>query len=258
MPEDAPGNPGAGPARPPAAARYGKVREMQARLHRWAGEDASRRFGDLFNLVYDPDFLAEAWWRVRSNAGSRTPGIDKATVADIETRIGVGVFLDQVRDLLRSGEFRPVPVRQVMIPKASGKLRALGIPTVADRVVQAALKLVLEPIFEADFAPCSYGFRPGRRAQDAIAEIQFYATRGYEWVLEADIRACFDEIDHVALMGRFRARITDKRVCALVKAFLKAGVMTAAGDREETLTGTPQGGISTPPTQWATSALTLR
>ena len=99
-------------------------------------------------------------------------------MADIENRIGVGAFLEQIRDLLKSGEFRPVPVRQVMIPKKSGKLRKLGIPTVADRVVQAALKLVLEPIFEADFQPCSYGFRPGRRAHDAIAEIQFYATHG--------------------------------------------------------------------------------
>jgi RNA-directed DNA polymerase len=249
MPEDAPGNPGAerSAARPARqVAQYRKVREMQARLHRWAGEDASRRFGDLFNLVYDPEFLAEAWLRVASNAGSRTPGIDKATVAVIETRIGVGVFLDQIRASLKSGEFGPVPVRQVMIPKKSGKLRALGIPTVADRVVQASLKLVLEPIFEADFQPCSYGFRPNRRAHDAIAEIQFYATHGYEWVLEADIRACFDEIDHVPLMDRFRARIKDKRVCALVKAFLKAGVMTAGGGREETLTGTPQGGILSP------------
>jgi RNA-directed DNA polymerase len=103
---------------------------MQAKLHRWAGEDPSRRLGDLFNLVYDLDFLAEAWWRVKANAGSRTPGIDKATVASIENRIGVGVFLEEIRGLLKSGEFRPVPVRQVMIPKKSGKLRALGIPTV--------------------------------------------------------------------------------------------------------------------------------
>jgi RNA-directed DNA polymerase len=247
MPEDAPGNPGAGPGGPgDDLARLGKVRGMQAKLHRWAGEDPSRRLGDLFNLVYDLDFLAEAWWRVKANAGSRTPGIDKATVASIENRIGVGVFLEEIRGLLKSGEFRPVPVRQVMIPKKSGKLRALGIPTVADRVVQAALKLVLEPIFEADFQPCSYGFRPGRRAHDAIAEIQFYATHGYEWVLEADIRACFDEIGHVPLMDRLRARIKDKRVCALVKAFLNAGVMTADGEREETHTGTPQGGILSP------------
>jgi RNA-directed DNA polymerase len=247
MPEDAPGNPGAGRAaqagRPP---QLRKVREMQAKLHQWAGEDPSRRFGDLFNLVYDPDFLAEAWLRVRSNAGSRTPGIDKATVAAIENRIGAGAFLEEIRGLLKSGEFRPVPVRQVMIPKASGKLRGLGIPTVTDRVVQAALKLVLEPIFEADFQPCSYGFRPGRRAHDAIAEIQMLATHGYEWVLEADIRACFDQIGHGALMDRVRARITDKRVLALVRAFLKAGVMTTAGEREDTRTGTPQGGILSP------------
>ncbi len=97
--------------------------------------------------------------------------------------VGVVAFLGQIRDLLKSGEFRPVEVRQVMIPKASGKLRKLGIPTIADRVVQASLKAVLEPIFEADFQPCSYGFRPNRRAQDAIAEIQFYGTRGYHWVL---------------------------------------------------------------------------
>jgi len=195
MPEDAPGNPGAGRSEPPArqVAVYRTVREMQAKLHRWAGEDPSRRFGDLFNLVCDPDFLAEAWLRVKDNKGSRTPGIDGATVAQIENRPGgVGVFLEDIRAALKSGEFRPDPVRQVMIPKKSGKLRKLGITTVADRVVQAALKLVLEPIFEADFQPCSYGFRPNRRAHDAIAEIHFYATRGYEWVLEADIRACLD------------------------------------------------------------------
>src|SRR5580692_9013323 len=246
MPEDAPGNPGAGRDTARQAAHYRKVREMQARLHRWAGEDPSRRFGDLFNLVHDLEFLAEGWLRVKGNAGSRTPGIDKATVAEIENRIGVGVFLGQIRDLLKSGEYRPVPVRQVMIPKASGKLRKLGIPTVQDRVVQAALKLVLEPIFEADFQPFSYGFRPGRRPHDAIAEIQLFATQGYTWVLEADIRACFDEIGHVPLMDRLRARIKDKRVLALARTFLKAGVMTADGDREENYTGTPQGGILSP------------
>jgi len=247
MPEGAPGNPGAGRvALGGSQARMRTVREMQAKLHRWAGGDPSRRFGDLFNLVCDLEFLAEAWFRVKANAGSRTAGIDKATVADIENRIGVGAFLDDIRAQLKSGGFRPVPVRQVMIPKANGKLRKLGIPTVADRVVQASLKLVLEPIFEADFQPCSYGFRPNRRAHDAIAEIQFYATHGYEWVLEADIRACFDEIGHVAVMDRLRARITDKRVCALVKAFLKAGVMTADGEQEESYTGTPQGGILSP------------
>jgi RNA-directed DNA polymerase len=137
-------------------------------------------------------------------------------------------------------------VREKAIPKAGGKVRRLGIPTVADRIVQASLKLVLEPIFEADFKPCSYGFRPKRRAQDAIAEIHFLGSRTYEWVFEADITACFDEIDHTALMGRVRDRIGDKRVLSLVKAFLKAGVLSEDGVGRETITGTPQGGILSP------------
>ena len=237
------------------------VRRMQLKLHRWASEDSARRFGDLFNLVYDPAFLIHAWERVRSNDGARTAGIDGHTVAQIETRVGVDAFLGQVRDLLKSGEYRPSPVRRVKIPKGGGKLRSLGIPTVTDRVVQAACKAVLckavlEPVFEADFLPCSYGFRPNRRAQDAIAEIHHFTSRpaNYHYVLEADIAACFDEIDHVAVMDRVRRRITDKRLCNLVKAFLKAGVLTDLGDREESLTGTPQGGIFTPPTQWGTSS----
>ena len=258
MPEDAPGNPGALPAGPDGdfAAEVqdqpvppGRVRGMQARLHRWAGEDPSRRFGDLFNLVCDPDFLAEAWMRVRSNKGSRTPGTDGVTITHVEYRAGgVSGFLAEIRDQLKTGTYRPSQVRQVMIPKKNGKMRRLGIPTLADRVVQASLKLVLEPIFEAGFQPCSYGFRPGRRAQDAIAEIHYLSsgTRKYHWVLEADIRACFDEIDHTALMGRLRARIKDKKACALVRAFLKAGVMTCTGNREDSLTGTPQGGILSP------------
>jgi RNA-directed DNA polymerase len=226
-----------------------RVRSMQTKLHRWAGEDPSRRFGDLFNLVYDPAFLMDAWERVSSNKGAKTAGIDKVTAAWVEAVIGVGAFLGQIRDSLKSGEFRPAEVRQVMIPKGStGKFRKLGIPTIADRVVQASLKSVLEPIFEADFQPCSYGFRPIRRPHDAIAEIHHLASgsRNYHWVLECDIRACFDEISHTALMDRLRVRIKDKRVCGLVKAFLKSGVLTELGDREESLTGTPQGGILSP------------
>src|SRR3984957_14777752 len=258
MPEEAPGNPGVLPGGPGASpGPAGRVRGMQAKLHPWAGEDPSRRFGDLFNLVCDPYFLAEAWMRVSGNRGARTPGIDGVSVAQVERRDGgVSGFLAEIRGLLRSGEYRASEVRQEMIPKRNGKLRKLGIPTLADRVVQASLKLVLEPIFEADFQPCSYGFRPGRRAQDAIAEIHHLSTgsRKFHWVLEADIRACFDEIDHTALMDRFRGRIKDKRTCALVKSFLKAGIMTQTGDREDSLTGTPQGGLVTPPTQKATSA----
>ncbi|MFJ4866147.1 reverse transcriptase domain-containing protein [Streptomyces sp. NPDC088748] len=126
-------------------------------------------------------------------------------------------------------------------PGGSGKVRRLGIPTIADRVVQAALKLVLEPIFAADFKPVSYGFRPRRRAQDAIAEIHHFGTKGYRWVLDADIEACFDEIDHVALMDRVRKRIKDNRVLSLVKAFLKAGILTELGEHQDTRTGTPLG-----------------
>ncbi len=244
MSEDAPVNTGA-VGWPTFDSAYFTVRRMQAKLHRWAGEDPSRRFGDLYNLVYDPAFLMHAWERVSTNGGARTPGVDKATAARIEAWIGVGAFLGEIRDSLQSGGFRPVEVRQVMIPKANGKLRKLGIPTIADRVVQASLKLVLEPIFEADFQPCSYGFRPNRRPQDAISEIHLFASRpsNYQRVLECDIKACFDEISHTALMDRLRVRIKDKRICALVKAFLKSGVLTELGDREDTLTGTPQGSL---------------
>lgn len=231
---------------PDPESAHATVRGMQIKLHRWATENSGRRFGDLYNLVCDRSFLVHAWERVSRNTGSRTPGVDGATVAQIESRIGVSVFLHEIREKLMSRTFVPVAVRQVEIPKSGGKVRKLGIPTVADRVVQAALKLVLEPIFEADFVPCSYGFRPNRRAQDAISEIQHLTSRSYEWVLEADIQACFDNIDHVALMGRIRSRISDKRVLGLVKAFLKSGVMTTTGNQEETLTGTPQGGILSP------------
>jgi RNA-directed DNA polymerase len=251
MSEDAPVNAGA-VAWPDDFTAGVTVRRMQAKLHRWAGEDPSRCFGDLFNLVYDPAFLVHAWERVSANKGAQTAGIDRATAARIETQVGVVAFLGQIRDSLKTGEFRPVEVRQVMVPKGNtGKFRKLGIPTIADRVVQASLKLVLEPIFEADFKPCSYGFRPNRRAHDAISEIYHLASRpkNYHWVFETDIKACFDEIDHPALMNRLRARIRDKRICSLVKAFLKSGVLTELGEREETWTGTPQGGILTPPTQ---------
>lgn len=174
--------------------------------------------------------------------------MDDLTVADVEERIGVPGFLNDLRTQIKTGAFRALPVRQKKIPKpgGSGKVRRLGIPVVADRVVQAALKLVLEPIFEADFKPVSYGFRPNRRAQDAIAEIHFFGTRGYRWVLDADIQACFDEIDHTPLMARVRSRIKDKRVLALVRAFLKAAVLAELGELQDTHTGTPQGGVISP------------
>ncbi|MFH8753987.1 group II intron reverse transcriptase/maturase [Streptomyces rimosus] len=247
MPKDAPVNVGALLEVVPLGPRQ-RVSEMQAKLHRWAVADPSRRFDDLFNLVHDPATLIVAFDRVAGNRGARTAGVDDLTVADVEERIGVPGFLDDLRTQLKTGAFRALPVREKKIPKpgGSGKVRRLGIPVIADRVVQAALKLVLEPIFEADFKPVSYGFRPNRRAQDAIAEIHFFGTRGYRWVLDADIQACFDEIEHAPLMDRVRSRIKDKRVLALVKAFLKAGVLTELGELQDTHTGTPQGGVISP------------
>ncbi len=223
-----------------------RVLAMQTKLHQWAVSDPDRRFDDLFNLVYDPAFLVVAWDRVRSNRGARSVGVDG--VAPRSIVLGSERFLTGLRDDLKARRFAPTRVREKMIPKANGKLRRLGIPTAADRCVQAALKLVLEPIFEADFRPCSYGFRPKRRAQDAIAEIHYLASpsRNYEWVFEADITACFDEIDHTALMDRVRRRIEDKRVLALVKAFLRAGILSEDGVSRESITGTPQGGILSP------------
>jgi len=257
MSEDAPVNTGA-TGWPGITSAALVVRRIQGKLHCWALADGERRFDDLFNLVCDPAVLTVAWERVASNKGARTPGVDRATVARIASQVGADAFLQNVREQLKARTFSPAPVRRVMIPKASGKVRALGIPTVTDRVVQAALKLVLEPIFEADFQAVSYGFRPNRRAQDAIAEIHHYATNSYRWVLEADIEACFDNIEHAALMDRLRRRISDKRVLALVKSFPKAGVMTTIGTTEGTITGTPQGGILTPPTQLATSSSRCR
>lgn len=223
-----------------------RVLEMQAKLHQWAKADPGRRFDDLCNLVYDPAFLTVAWGRVRGNRGARTAGVDGIAPRSIVE--GAEELLRGLREDLKARRFAPELVRETTIPKASGKVRRLGIPTTVDRIVQASLKLVLEPIFEADFKPCSYGFRPKRRAQDAIAEIHYLGApcRKYDWVFEGDIEACFDEIKHTALMDRVRCRVGDKRVLSLVKAFLQAGILTREGLRRETITGTPQGGILSP------------
>jgi RNA-directed DNA polymerase len=173
-----------------------RVREIQTKLHRWAREDRPRRFDDLYNLVADPAFLLVAWDRVRGNKGARTAGVDGETAYYVQTVRGVEGFLDELRLQLKDGSFRPLPVRERMIPKAGGKLRRLGIAAVRDRVVQASLKLVLEPIFEADFLPCSYGFRPKRRAHDAVAEVRFLTSHSYEWVVEGDIKACLEASSH--------------------------------------------------------------
>ena len=220
-----------------------RVLGIQTKLHRWATDDPDRRFDDLFNLVADPAFLTVAWDRVRGNQGARSAGVDGVKPNSI---VFGTALLEGLRAELKAHTFSPMPVRERLIPKASGKVRRLGIATARDRVVQASLKLVLEPIFEADFKPVSYGFRPKRRAHDAIAEIRLLASNSYEWALEGDITACFDEIDHTALMDRVRHRIGDKRVLGLVKAFLKAGILSEDGAERDNDTGTPQGGILSP------------
>jgi RNA-directed DNA polymerase len=220
-----------------------RVLGIQTKLHRWATDDPDRRFDDLYNLIADPAFLVVAWHRVRGNRGARSAGVDGVKPNSI---VFGTALLEGLRAELKARTFSPMPVRERMIPKAGGKTRRLGIATARDRVVQASLKLVLEPIFEADFKPVSYGFRPMRRAHDAIAEIRLLASNSYEWAFEGDITACFDEIDHAALMDRVRHRIGDRRVLGLVKAFLKAGILSEDGVERDNDTGTPQGGILSP------------
>jgi RNA-directed DNA polymerase len=203
----------------------------------------TRHLASGLPVFADPAFLLVAWDRVRGNKGARTAGVDGQTVASIAADKGVEVLLDELRSQVKDRSFHPLPVRERMIPKAGGKLRRLGIAAVRDRVVQASLKLVLEPIFEADFLPCSYGFRPKRRVHDAVAEVRFLTSRTYEWVVEGDIKACFDEISHSALMDRVRKRVGDKRVLALVKAFLKSGILDEDRALRKTDAGTPQGSL---------------
>jgi RNA-directed DNA polymerase len=174
----------------PTAEQAGaRVLGIQTKLHRWATDEQARRFCDLYNLVCDPAFLLVGWRRVKGNKGARSAGIDGQTAYYITAVRGEEAFLAELRADLKARRFVPLPVRERLIPKPGGQQRRLGIATIRDRVVQAALKLVLEPIFEADFHPCSYGFRPGRRAQDAIAEIHLLATHGYVWVLVGDMSA---------------------------------------------------------------------
>lgn len=233
----------------PLDARLAEERVLgwQTKLHRWAAQDEQQRFGDLFNLVCDPATLLVAWERVKRNRGSRTAGVDGQTRARIE-QMGVQQLLAELRQELRSGSYRPLPARERLIPKRSGKLRSLGIAALRDRIVQMAAKLALEPIFEADFCPTSYGFRPGRRAQDAIEQVRFFihAPRSYEWVIEGDVEDCFGSIHHGLLMEQVRRRVTDKRVLVLIRRFLAAGVMREHGGLAATPSGTPQGSILSP------------
>jgi group II intron reverse transcriptase/maturase len=219
------------------------VRELQRTLYRAAKADPGRRFHALHDKVYRRDVLERAWELVRANRGAA--GIDRQTIADVE-QYGVGRLLDELAADLREGRWRPLPARRVFIPKpGSPERRPLSIPAVRDRVVQAALKTVIEPIFEADMLECSFGFRPRRSAHDALQVLQDESWRGRRWVVESDVADCFEAIPHSGLMSAIEERVVDRRVLKLLRAMLRAGVMQDAAVRRS-VAGTPQGGVVSP------------
>jgi RNA-directed DNA polymerase len=233
-------------------AKQDRVRELQRTLYRAAKADPGRRFHALHDKIYRRDVVERAWELVRANRG--VAGIDRQTIADVE-EYGVSRLLDELAADLKDGRWRPLPARRVFIPKPGRpqERRPLSIPAVRDRVVQAAAKTVIEPIFEADMLECSFGFRPKRSTHDALQVLIDEAWRGRRWVAESDIADCFEAIPHSGLMAAIEERISDRHVLKLLRAMLRAGVMTdGAVTRSDT--GAPQGGCSHP--VWPTSTCT--
>lgn len=221
-----------------------RVRVLQRELYLAAKVNPKRKFGVLYDKVCQFGTLLTAYRQVRANSGA--PGIDRETFEHIEGEIGLAQFLGELQGKLIQKRYKPLPVRRVYIPKADGTQRPLGIPTIADRVVQAAVKIVIEPLFEASFKDFSYGFRPRKSAQQALREVYKWLNFKCRWVVDADLKSYFDTIPHDKLLLSIRTRVIDRSVVKLISMWLKAGVMEDMQVRTD-VTGTPQGGVISPP-----------